>query len=358
MKSLTLAEIVERFGCVVHEYPGEVAPGPLTGISTLSSANSRQISFLTNSRYFDDALSSQAGAILCSAQDAQQLVARAHEKGAAKLSATLLVCRNPYSAFARVSQFFFEPQHEQHGRSAMAYIDATAVIDATANIFPFVYVGPGARIGARSVVYPGSFVGAAAEIGDDCLIHPNVVVREGCRVGDRCILNPGAVVGGDGFGFAPDGSENVKIPQIGGVVIGNDVELGSNSSIDRGAMNDTFVGEQTKIDSLVQVGHNATIGRACFLAAGTGIAGSSQIGNRVTLAGQVGVAGHLKIADNITVLAQSGVTRSLNEAGVYSGFPARPNRDQLSFDASLSRMVKEYIEKRSSMLRKTETKDQ
>ncbi|MEN9529514.1 MAG: hypothetical protein RI932_1387 [Pseudomonadota bacterium] len=358
MKSLTLAEIVERFGCVVHELSGAAAPEPLTGISTLSSAESRQISFLTNSRYFDDALTSKAGAILCSAQDAQQLVSRALEKGATKVNNTLLVCRNPYATFARLSQFFFEPRHEQHGRAALSYVDATAVVHESANVFPFVYVGPGARIGARSVLYPGSFVGAAAVIGDDCLLHPNAVVREGCQLGDRCILNPGAVVGGDGFGFAPDGAENVKIPQTGGVVLGCDVELGSNSSVDRGAMFDTLIGEQTKIDSLVQVGHNAVVGRACFLAAGTGIAGSSQIGNRVTLAGQVGVAGHLKIADNITVLAQAGVTRNLEEAGVYSGFPARPNREQLSFDASLTRMVKEYNEKRRARLQKSETNDQ
>ncbi|MBM3381249.1 MAG: UDP-3-O-(3-hydroxymyristoyl)glucosamine N-acyltransferase [Betaproteobacteria bacterium] len=358
MKSLTLAELVERFGCVVHECSGVAASEPLTGISTLSSAESRQISFLTNSRYFEDALTSKAGAILCSAHDAQQLAARALQSGATEVNKTLLVCRNPYATFARISQYFFEPRHDPHGRPAFAYVDATAVIHESANLFPFVYVGPGARIGARSVLYPGSFVGAAAIVGDDCLIHPNAVIREGCKLGDRCILNPGAVVGGDGFGFAPDGAENVKIPQTGGVVLGNDVELGSNASVDRGALSDTRIGEQTKIDSLVQVGHNAIVGRACFLAAGTGVAGSTEIGNRVTLAGQVGVVGHIKIADNITVLAQAGVTRNLEEAGVYSGFPARPNREQLSFDASLNCMVKDYNEKRKAKLQKSETNDQ
>jgi UDP-3-O-[3-hydroxymyristoyl] glucosamine N-acyltransferase len=348
MKSLTLAEIVERFGCVIHEHSGAGNPALLTGISTLSAATSTQITFFNNPRYLAEALVTRAGVVLCGANEAKQLLTESRQSSNNAFSSIILVCRNPYATFARVSQFFFEPAHATHGVSPQAYIDVTAVIDETASVFPFVYVGPGARIGARTVLYPGSFIGAAAVLGDDCLVHPNAVVREGCRLGDRCILNPGAVIGGDGFGFAPDGAENVKIPQVGGVALGNDVEVGSNSSVDRGAMLDTIIGEQTKIDSLVQIGHNAVVGKACFLAAGTGVGGSSHIGNRVTLAGQVGVVGHIKIADNITILAQAGVTKSLQEPGVYSGFPARPNREQLSFDASLVRIVKEYREAKAS----------
>ncbi|NBO37392.1 UDP-3-O-(3-hydroxymyristoyl)glucosamine N-acyltransferase [bacterium] len=348
MNNLSLAELVERFGCVVHESAEGLGQGPWTGISPLSSASPSHISFLNNPRYVAEALASRAGVILCGAAEAEHLASQRSKEKVQKSHSLLLVCKNPYAVFARVSQHFFTPVHSQSGVSAQCFVDASAHIDPSATLFPFTYVGPGAHIGARTVLYPGAFVGAAASVGDDCLLHPNAVVREGCRLGDRCILNPGAVVGGDGFGFAPDGEENVKIPQVGAVALGNDVEIGSNASIDRGAMLDTVVAEQTKIDSLVQIGHNVSIGKACFIAAGTGIAGSSEIGNRVTLAGQVGVAGHLKIADKVTVLAQAGVTKSLTEAGVYSGYPARPNREWLAYEASLQRIVKERRESRAA----------
>lgn len=343
MKSLTLEEIVERFGCVMHEKSGSGLSGALTGISTLSAATPSQISFFNNPRYLSDALKSHAGVILCGEKEAQQWIDASSLDGTT-YRPILAVCRNPYAVFARVSQFFFEQAHPAQGISPQAFVDASAQIDPSATLFPFVYVGPGARIGARCVLYPGSFVGAAAVLGEDCVLYPNAVVREGCRLGARCFLNPGAVVGGDGFGFAPDGMENVKIPQIGGVELGDDVELGSNASVDRGAVHNTVIGAQTKIDSLVQVGHNVVIGKACFLAGCSAVAGSSQLGDRVTLAGQVGVAGHLKIADNITVLAQAGVTKSLTESGVYSGHPARPNREQLVHEAAVARMVKERKE--------------
>lgn len=357
MKSLSLEELVERFGCVVQENSAARRSQPLTGVSTLSAAASKHISFFNNPRYLSEALASEAGVILCSANDAQQLLSESQSKGQT-LCSVVLICRNPYATFARVSQHFFEPARPQHGHSPQAYIDATAVVHETAIVSPFVYVGPGARVGARSVLYPGSFIGAAAVLGEDCLIYPNAVVREACVLGDRCILNPGAVIGGDGFGFAPDGHENVKIPQVGAVVLHNDVEIGSNASVDRGALSNTIVNEQTKIDSLVQIGHNVVIGKACFVAAGSGIAGSSQIGNRVTLAGQVGVAGHLKIGDQITVLAQAGVTRNLDEPGVYAGFPARPNKEMLAFEASLSRMVKEYKEAKAARRAATQSENQ
>lgn len=341
MKQLTLDELIERFGCEVQEHPNAQRPQTFTGVSTLKAAVSTQITFFNNSRYLNEALTSQAGVILCSTKDADLVRSECQQRGLSLVS-ILAACKNPYATFARVSQYYFEPAHPKHGISSQAFVDTSAILHDSVQISPFVYVGPGARIGARTVLYPGCFVGAAASLGEDCVVYPNAVVREGCHVGDRCILNPGAVIGGDGFGFAPDGHENIKIPQVGGVILHNDVEVGTNSSVDRGALTDTIVDQQSKIDSLVQVGHNVTVGKACFIAAGTGIAGSSVIGNRVTLAGQVGVAGHLKIADNITVLAQAGVTRNLEEPGVYSGFPARPNKENLSFEASLHRMVKEY----------------
>ncbi|NBW82805.1 UDP-3-O-(3-hydroxymyristoyl)glucosamine N-acyltransferase, partial [bacterium] len=301
--SLNLAVICEKFGCVVLDPDSRQSSGPFDGISVLSAATQNQLSFLSNERYLDDARASHAGAIFCSEAHAQLLLGNTNS--------TLLVCRDPYVTFARVSQYFFKPSHGFTGVSPQAFVDSSAKIDSTVTVFPFVYIGPGAVVGKGTVLYPGAFVGGGASVGVDCLLYPNAVVREGCRLGDRCILNPGAVVGGDGFGFAPSGMENVKIPQVGAVQIGHDVELGSNASVDRGALLDTVVGAQTKIDSLVQIGHNAKIGKACFLAAQSAVAGSSELGDRVTLAGQAGVAGHIKITDHVTVLAQSGVTQSL-----------------------------------------------
>jgi len=340
--ALSLSELCERFGCVVFAPQQSMVVGPLTGIAPLSSATQEQISFLANERYLDDAITTQAGAVLCNASCAERLFGHTRS--------LLLVCRDPYVTFARVSQFFFKPQHGFSGVSPHAFIDSSARIDPSATLFPFVYVGPGAVVGPRSVLYPGVFVGGASEVGADCIIYPNAVVREGCRLGERCILNPGAVIGGDGFGFAPTGDENVKIPQVGGVDIGADVEVGSNASVDRGALLNTVIGEQSKIDSLVQIGHNVKIGRACFIAGQTGVAGSTEIGHRVTLAGQVGVAGHLKIADKVTVLAQTGVSQSLNEPGVYVGFPARLNREFLRREAILDRVVSERLEERKNRL--------
>ncbi|NBX18139.1 MAG: UDP-3-O-(3-hydroxymyristoyl)glucosamine N-acyltransferase [Proteobacteria bacterium] len=345
--SLSLSDVCGRFGCEVFgQEKDSLKAGPFSGLSVLSAATQSQLSFLSNERYVEDARASHAGAILCSQAHAELLVGHARS--------LLLVCKDPYATFARVSQYFFKPVIGFQGVSGQCFVDETARIDPSVTIFPFVYVGPGAVVGRGTVLYAGAFVGAGSSIGDDCILYPNTVVREGCRVGDRCILNPGAVVGGDGFGFAPSGTENIKIPQTGSVELGSDVELGSNASVDRGALQNTEIGAQTKLDSLVQVGHGARIGKACFLAAQTAIAGSTEIGNRVTLAGQVGVAGHLKIVDNVTVLAKSGVTRSLNEAGVYVGFPARPNRDFLKREAVFSQIVKERQENRRPKKEKTE----
>lgn len=320
------------FACALH-HTSSAEERVFDGLAPLSHATPNTIAFLANEKYLDEAYATGAGALLCSPEHAKLVAERFHGKEAPQL----LVTKEPYVVFARVAQVFFKPVHPFEGRSTQAYVDASAHIDPSATLFPFCFIGPGARIGARSVVYSGVFVGAGSVVGDDCILYPNSVVREGCRLGDRCLLNPGAVLGGDGFGFAPSGMENVKIPQVGGVRLGDDVEVGSNASIDRGAMLDTTVGSQTKIDSLVMVAHNVQIGRACFIAGQAGIAGSSKLGDKVTLAGQVGVSGHVSIADNVVVLAKAGVSKNLQSPGLYNGIPARPNREYLLSLAALSR---------------------
>jgi len=175
----------------------------------------------------------------------------------------------------------------------------------------------------------GAVIYDDAIIGDDCTIHANAVVRERCRIGSRCVIQPGAVIGSDGFGYAPDGSGYYRIPQIGIVVLDDDVEIGANSCIDRAAIEVTRIRRGTKLDNLVQIAHNCQIGEDCMIVSQVGISGSTRIGNHVTLAGQVGVVGHITIGDNVMVGGQSGVTSALTANGVYSGSPAMPHKDWL-----------------------------
>ncbi|MES2614581.1 MAG: UDP-3-O-(3-hydroxymyristoyl)glucosamine N-acyltransferase [Bdellovibrionota bacterium] len=329
---ISLKNIVEQTGCEVLPVYRELS---FYGVAPLNMAQTSHVSFLVNEKYLDDALVSKAGAILCSKKTADLLL---H-----KVTGLVLVCDDPYAAFAKISQTFFKPTHPFSGISTQAVIDQTAEIHPTATIFPFVFVGPGAHIGANTVIYSGCFIGAASSIGADCILYPNVVVREGCKIADRCLLNPGVVIGGEGFGFAPTEKENVKIPQIGGVIIAEDVEIGSNTTIDRGAMADTKIGRQTKIDNLVILAHGVEIGEFCFVAAQTGIAGSVVIGNRCVFAGQAGVTGHIKIGDNVTVTAQSGISKNIPAPGVWQGSPARPQKEFMQQTAALSRIAKKQL---------------
>lgn len=334
MNFLSIDEIIEKTNCEVNPYKKEQS---FIGVAPLNHATSEHISFLINEKYFDEALTTKAGAIICSKKDAEKLID--------KTKSTLIVSNNPHAALAKVSQFFFKPTHPFNGKSNQAYIDQSAEIHPTATIFPFAFIGPGVQIGANTVVYSGCFIGATSTIGADCILYPNSVVREGCHLGDRCILNPGAVIGGDGFGFAPTEKENIKIPQIGGVQIAEDVEIGANATIDRGAMADTKIGRQTKIDNLVMVAHNVIIGEFCFIAAQTGIAGSTFVGDRVIMAGQVGVAGHLKIGDKATLTAQAGVSKNVPPGETWGGSPARTYKEHATAIAFVNKLVKQANKK-------------
>jgi UDP-3-O-[3-hydroxymyristoyl] glucosamine N-acyltransferase len=201
-------------------------------------------------------------------------------------------------------------------------------------------VGARAKIGARSILGPGVFVGADAVLGEDCRLHANAVVADGCRVGSRCILQPGAVVGSDGFGYVWDGQRHRKIPQVGIVRLEDDVEVGANAAIDRATLGETVVGRGTKIDNLVQVGHNVVIGEHSLLCGQAGIAGSSRIGRRVTLAGQAGVADHVTIGDGAIATAQSGIVTgaTIEPGALVSGMPAAPHREFLKRAAWVAKL--------------------
>jgi UDP-3-O-[3-hydroxymyristoyl] glucosamine N-acyltransferase len=347
---LSLDDLISKFKCTLFTEANTSSHLTYFGLTPLSHGSKEFLGFLANEKYLNEASTSAVGALICSQSHASSLI-ETWKLQNADVAITnrplLLVSPNPYATFARVAQYFHRPDHGKVlGHSEKASIDVTAHVHADAILFPFCFVGAGARVGAGSVLYSGVFVGAASSIGNDCILYPNAVVREGCRLGDRVILNPCAVIGGDGFGFAPDGNENVKIPQVGGVTLADDVEIGSNTSVDRGAMNDTKIGSHSKLDSLVQVAHNVELGKSCFVAGLSGIAGSTKIGNRVTIAGQVGVGGHIQICDNVTVLAKAGVSKSVTLPGVYNGYPLLPNRQHWQQTVALKKFIGALLSQR------------
>jgi UDP-3-O-[3-hydroxymyristoyl] glucosamine N-acyltransferase len=240
----------------------------------------------------------------------------------------------PYVTFARALGLFANLWRPPAGIHRLALVEPGGVVAADASIGPFVVVSEGARIGARTILYPHVSVGRGAEIGADCVIHAHVSIRERVTLGDRVVLQNGVVIGADGYGFARrrDGTHE-KIPQVGGVVIEDDVEIGANTTVDRPAVGETRIGAGSKIDNLVQIAHGVQVGRNVLLAAQVGVAGSSVIEDQVTLAGQVGVAGHLTIGKGTIATAQTGIPNSVDPGSFISGYPAIPNRDWLKSSA-------------------------
>jgi UDP-3-O-[3-hydroxymyristoyl] glucosamine N-acyltransferase len=224
--------------------------------------------------------------------------------------------------------FHPSPKHPGGIREG-AFVNPKAHVHESACVMSGASVSAKACVGARTVLYPGAFVGENAAIGKDCILYPNAVVMTDCVLGDRVILQPGAVIGGDGFGFAPDAGTYLKIPQVGNVVLEDDVEIGANSTVDRAAMGTTFVGCGTKIDNLVMVAHNCQIGQHTIIVSQVGISGSTKVGDHCVLGGQVGVAGHLTIADKVTLAAKAGVMADIPESGVYWGSPSGPMKDEM-----------------------------
>ncbi len=239
----------------------------------------------------------------------------------------VLVTPNPYLAFAKILGYLHQGPAVVPGIQAGSQIAASARIDPQATVFPGCYVGERVQVGAGTVLYPGVCLYDDVVVGRQCRLHAHAVVREGCRLGDRVILQPSAVIGSDGFGFAPDGSRYVKIPQVGIVVLEEDVEVGSCTCIDRATLGETRIKRGTKIDNLVQIAHNVEIGEDCILVAQGGYAGSSKIGNHCTFGGQSAVAGHLRVGDHVTIGARGGISGDLDAPHqVLSGAPVMPHK--------------------------------
>lgn len=281
----------------------------ISGVNTLESAGPHELSFLANPKYADQLAATGAAAVIVRPEHAGE-VRRA------------LVSENPYRDFGRALALFAAPQGSWRGVSPLASIDPTASLAEDVTVYPFAFIGPRAVIGAGSVIFPGCYVGEDCRIGSGTTLYPNAVLMAGVEVGDRCIIHPGAVLGADGFGFARTETGIEKIPQVGRVSLGDGVEVGANSAVDRAALDATRVGSGTKIDNLVQIGHNVRIGQNSLIVSQTGVSGSTRIGSNCTLAGQVGVAGHLHIGDNVTLGPQAGVAKDIPANRIMGGSPA------------------------------------
>jgi UDP-3-O-[3-hydroxymyristoyl] glucosamine N-acyltransferase len=314
---LKLREIAERLECRL-DGDGEIDIRRVAGIE---EAGPGDLTFFTNPKYASALSKTGASAVILA-------------DNADAAPCAMLRVRQPYLAFAKAMELFAGDDRPAAGIHRLADVASTAIVSSDASVGPFVVVGDNARIGARTVVYPLVTIGRGAHIGDDCVIHSRVSIRERVQVGHRVIVQDGAVVGSDGFGFAkrPDGTHH-KIPQIGGVVIEDDVEIGANAAIDRPAVGDSRSGAGTKIDNLVHDAPGGTIGRDVLLAAQVGIAGSTTIEDTVTLAGQVGVSGHITIGKGTIATAQTGIPNSVEPGSFISGYPAINNRDWLKSSA-------------------------
>jgi len=292
----------------------------LQGLAPLERAQSSQISFLSNPLYRQQASDSAAGGLIVNQADLDFLQANPGSNTAGRV---FFVSKNSYATFARMAQHFAKVSAPIYvpGVHASAVIDPSVSIPATCHIGPFVQIGPGVILGERVVLLGNTSVARNSSIGSDTLIYPNVSVYSETKIGERCIIHSGAVIGADGFGFAPDfsatGAEWVKIPQTGTVVIGNDVEVGASSTIDRGAMSDTIIGNGTKIDNQVQIAHNVVVGNCCVIAGCAAISGSTKIGNFCIIGGAANFAGHLTIADRTTVSGNTSIIRSITEPGQH-----------------------------------------
>jgi UDP-3-O-[3-hydroxymyristoyl] glucosamine N-acyltransferase len=315
------------------------------GVATIEEAGPEHVTFVSNPKYVARARETRAGAILVAPDFAEPT------------PAVLLRLANPYLAFARALEIFHPPPRPPTGVHRTAVLGKAAVLGKDVAIGAYAVVGDRVRIGDGAVLHPHVVVYDDAVVGAGSVLHSGSVVREGVRLGERVILQNGVVVGADGFGFAPAGDGRWhKIPQVGTVVIGDDVEIQANACIDRAALGATTVGRGTKVDNLVQVGHGCRIGEDTLLCGQVGLAGSTEVGDRVTLAGQVGVAGHLRIGDDVMVAATAGVTESLPDKGHYSGAPAMPLRDHAVLIAlfrklpELSKRLKE-VERRLGEVR-------
>lgn len=310
--TVTLGDLAVRFGLALRGDPDR----PVDHVGTLAGAGPRGIAFLANAKRLDELVGANAAAVILPARLADQS------------PVDCLLADNPHAAFARIADVLHPKATGPAGVHPSAIVASDARIDPSAHIGPLVVVGARSVIGARSYIGPGCVIGEDVELSTDVRLVARVTVLERVTIGARSVLDAGVVVGSEGFGNALDEGRWVHVPQVGTVRIGADVEIGANSTIDRGALEDTVIGDGVRIDNLVQVGHNCTIGAHSALAGCAGLAGSSHVGARCRIGGGVGIAGHLRICDDVTITGYTFVTGDIREPGVYSGgIPAESAAD-------------------------------
>ncbi len=297
----------------------------ITGISSLAEAGPEDLAYVASERYAEAARTSRAAALV---------VPRPYSE----LPCPQIVVPHPGYAFAVIAERFFIEPYQSRGIAEQVARGEAVELGPDCSIWPFVTLGDRVKIGARVTLYPGVFVGPDSVVGDDSVLHANVTVREGCRIGQRVIVHSGSVIGSDGFGYVQHGGRNQKIPQLGSVVIEDDVELGANVTVDRATFGQTTVKRGTKVDNLVQIAHNVTIGEHCVLVAQVGIAGSTSLGHHVMVGGQAGLTDHLEIGDQVMIGARSGVSRNVAANQIVSGAPVMPHDLAIKVQALFPRL--------------------
>ena len=322
---LTLTDVAELLsGELISNHPSLV----ITGVQTLANAKPNQASFLTNMKYKGDLETTQAGLVLLNQDMAMPEQA----------SFAVIRLSNPYVGFTKL-QRYFHPEAVSTGQiHATAVIDDNAKLAENVQLDANVCIAANVSIGANSIIGAGCVLEEGVTLGEGCLLHPRAVLAKGTQLGDRVIVQSGAVLGSDGFGFAWTGSEYLKIPQVGRVVVEDDVEIGANTCIDRGAIGDTLIKKGAKLDNLIQLAHNVEVGEHTVIAGQAGFAGSTVIGKGCQFGAQSGVAGHLKLTDGTIVGAKAGVIGDIKEKGMVSGFPAVPHRQWLRASGMFDRL--------------------
>lgn len=321
-----LAEIAKIIGGVL-EGNGDIL---ISGVTNIEDAGANDITFAVPP-HLEKAAASAAGAVIVP-EDAETF------------AKAMIRVQNPRAAFAMLLELFTPPVKIEHVVHPTAVIGENVQLGKNVAIMPYVVLADNVVIGDNCVLYPHVYIGEDSIIGKDTLIYANVTLRERSQIGSRVIIHSGASIGSDGFGFVTTGGKHLKVPQVGNVIIEDDVEVGANTAIDRAATGCTIVRRGTKIDNLVHLAHNVVIGEDCFLVAQTGIAGSTKVGNHVTFAGQTGTTGHISIGDNCVFAARSGVIGNIKPGSFCAGFPARPHKEWLKSEATL-RKVPDLLKK-------------
>lgn len=327
---MKVSELAELIGC---EIEGGNPNSDILGMSPLDEIKDGSLVFLEKTKDAEMLKRGRPAAIICSK------AAKVEAGGAALLRAD-----NPRVAFVRAMRQIYKPEEFEPEIHATAVVEDGAVVAPTAYVGANCFVGAGSMVGDRAIMRPGSHVGRNSTIGEGCLLHPNSTVLDRVELGKRVILHSGSVVGSDGFGYVQDEGVHMKVPQVGKVIIGDDVEIGANSAVDRATLGATVIGRGTKIDNQVQIGHNVKIGEYCLICGSVGISGSCEIGNGVVLAGQVGVSDHVKIGDRAILGGKTGVSDDIPPGVLYSGFPARPHRRTMKIFSALDKLP-EIVEK-------------